>query len=97
VALSFERQHRHQPEARYPFQVTDELFALGATLYDLLTDPLPTGKHPRQPLNNDVLPVPSPAKVNPRVPPALSDLTMALLDPEPRVRPPDAGAGPQSP
>ncbi|HYH96092.1 serine/threonine protein kinase [Hyalangium sp.] len=91
-ALAFERQHRNQPEARYPFQVTDELFALGATLYDLLTDPLPTGRHPRQPLNSNVLPVPSPAKVNPRVPPALSDLTMALLNPDPRVRPPDAGA-----
>ncbi|MFL5347847.1 MAG: serine/threonine protein kinase [Hyalangium sp.] len=91
-ALKFERQHLHQPEARYRFQATDELFALGATLYDLLTDPLPTGRHPRLPLNNDTLPPPSPIKVNPRVPPALSDLIMALLDPNPRARPPSAGA-----
>ncbi|WP_224247453.1 serine/threonine-protein kinase [Hyalangium gracile] len=91
-ALRFERQHPHPPEARYAFQVTDELFALGATLYDILTDPLPTGRHPRLPLNNDALPPPSPIKVNPRVPPALSDLTMALLDPNPHLRPPSVGA-----
>jgi serine/threonine protein kinase len=89
-SLKFERQHPHQPEARYSFQVADELFALGATLYDLLTDPLPTGRHSRLPLNSDALPPPSPLKLNPRVPPALSDLTMALLDPNPRVRPPSA-------
>lgn len=91
-ALKFERQHRQEPEARYAFQVTDEVFALGASLYDMLTDPRPSSKQPRQPLNSDALPPPSPATLNPRVPPALSDLTMALLNPDPRVRPPTAGA-----
>ncbi|WP_224363609.1 serine/threonine protein kinase [Hyalangium versicolor] len=88
-ALKAERQH--EPGARYSYQAADELFALGATLYDILTDPLPTERRARLPLNNEALPPPSPVKVNPRVPPALSDLTMALLNPNPRLRPPSAG------
>ena len=38
---SFWKENRHNPEARYTFKATDDIFALGADLYDVLTDPTP--------------------------------------------------------
>lgn len=86
------REHRDEHRARYAFQVADEIFALGAMLYELLTDPRPTEVRPRESLNNPV-DMPPPARgVNPRVPEALSDLVETLLSRDPAKRPVDTEA-----
>ena len=54
-ALSFWEQHRHDPRARYAFQVTDELYALGAVLYDVLTHVKPSEAHQSEPIDNLVI------------------------------------------
>jgi len=36
-ALRFHREHHAQPDAHYPFRATDDLYALGVTLYEVLT------------------------------------------------------------
>ncbi len=86
-ALRFFLDHRHDPEARYPYKVTDELYALGGLLYDVLTDPRPTEKRERLKLDNPKMQPPSPCKVNGRVPAALSDFCQALLARDPAHRP----------
>ncbi|HEX8698852.1 MAG TPA: serine/threonine-protein kinase [Myxococcaceae bacterium] len=86
------RQYKEEHRARYAFQVADEIFAVGAMLYELLTDPRPTEVRPRETLNNPVA-MPTPArKRNPRVPEALSDLTDDMLARDAAKRPVDFGA-----
>jgi hypothetical protein len=77
---------------RLPLFETDEIFALGAMLYELLTWPWPDALHPRGPLvTSDGGPA-SPLNVTQgRVPPSLSDFTMKLIAPSPRERPAHAG------
>ena len=41
-AVLFWMQHRHNPHARYAFQERDEIYALGAVLYDVLTQVKPS-------------------------------------------------------
>ncbi len=86
------RQYKEEHRARYAFQVADEVFAVGAMLYDLLTDPRPTENNARETLNNPHA-MPTPArKRNPRVPEALSDLVDDMLARDPAERPVDFGA-----
>ncbi len=90
--FKFLAEHKDARRARYAFQVADEIFAVGAMLYELLTDPRPTEVRPRSPVNDLVIP-PTPArKVNPRVPEALSDLVESILSRDPKRRPVDTVA-----
>ncbi len=79
-------KHGRKQGARYPFSVKDELFSVGAMLYELLTDPLPT-KNRLPPDFDEPALLPSPREVNPRVPEALSALVEELLAYEPARRP----------
>jgi eukaryotic-like serine/threonine-protein kinase len=88
----FARENKNKPGARYPFQVADELFALGVMLYEVLTEPRPTEEDGKAVLNS-LREVPTPPHVkNPRVPEALSALAMDLLAREPENRPESAEA-----
>ncbi len=90
-AERFDLEHRHDPEARYEFKVTDELYALGVTLYDLLTDPRPeSDPHPRPVGSWAMIPA---HEVNERVPVALSQFTSRLLERDPARRPVSMEAG----
>ncbi|KFE72525.1 serine/threonine protein kinase [Hyalangium minutum] len=90
--FQFLREHRDEHRARYAFQVADELFTVGAMLYELLTDPRPTETRPRESLNNPFAP-PSPVReLNARIPEALSDLVDDLLSRDPTRRPVDTAA-----
>ena len=90
--FSFLREHKDEHRARYAFKVADEIFAVGAMLYELLTDPRPTEHRARSPLNDLTIP-PSPAsEVNPRVPEAFSDLVESILARDPKRRPVDTVA-----
>ncbi|MFL5344169.1 MAG: serine/threonine protein kinase [Hyalangium sp.] len=73
--------------ARYAFKVTDELYAVGVMLHELLTDPLPTKDKARNALADAALDLPPPREVNPRVPQALSALVEGLLARAPALRP----------
>jgi predicted Ser/Thr protein kinase len=90
--FKFLREHKEEHRARYAFQVSDEIFAFGAMLYDLLTDPRPTEDRAREPLNSTRR-TPEPANtLNPRVPVAVSDWVESLLARDPSKRPVDTEA-----
>lgn len=88
-ALDFHRLHFRSEGARYTFQPTDDLYALGVCLFRALT-----GHYPFPPdLPGDLLMlailvhVPPPvAVINPRVPPAFSEVVARLLEKKPQAR-----------
>ncbi|MBM7113141.1 serine/threonine protein kinase [Archangium primigenium] len=84
-----------QAGVRHVFQPTDDLYALGICLYRATTGhyPFPEGWPPEVLLlaSVHVLPL-APARVNPRVPRALSDIVMRLLEKDPRARYPNGAA-----
>ncbi|MCP3103843.1 protein kinase [Myxococcus sp. K15C18031901] len=84
--------HKDEHRARYAYQVSDEVFALGAMLYDLLTDSRPTAVEARFSLNSPVVKPPAARTLNARVPEALSDLVESMLSREPGRRPVDTEA-----
>ncbi|WP_044198621.1 serine/threonine protein kinase, partial [Hyalangium minutum] len=88
-ALGFLRRLGRAGKERYSFQVADEIFSLGVMLYDVLTDPRPTEHKGKTPLNSPtrLIPFSSPQRANPRVPIALSDTVMNLLELDPKHRP----------
>ncbi|AKQ70350.1 serine/threonine protein kinase [Myxococcus hansupus] len=90
--FKFLREHKDEHRARYAFQVTDEIFAVGVMLHELLTDPRPTELRPRFDLNSHTLRPPPPRLVNARVPAVLSDLVEHILARDPRTRPVDTEA-----
>ncbi|XXF75300.1 serine/threonine-protein kinase [Myxococcaceae bacterium GXIMD 01537] len=90
--FKFLREHREEHRARYAFQVADEVFAFGAMLYELLTDPRPTENRQRHPLNNPLAAPPPARALNERVPEALSDLVESILSRDPARRPVDTEA-----
>jgi serine/threonine protein kinase len=90
--FKFLREKKDEHRARYAFQVADEIFMVGAMLYELLTDPRPTELRPRSPLNDIAIQPPPARKVNPRVPEALSDLVESMLSRDPKRRPVDTEA-----
>jgi eukaryotic-like serine/threonine-protein kinase len=90
--FKFLRAHKEKYRARYAFQVSDEIFAYGVMLYDLLTDPRPTEVRPREPINSAIR-TPRPVQeLNPRVPEAVSDWVQSLLARDPSKRPVDTEA-----
>jgi hypothetical protein len=90
--FQFLREHKEEHRARYAFQVSDEIFAYGVMLYDLLTDPRPTEERPREPLNSSLRSPPPAHELNPRVPVAVSDWVESLLARNPGKRPVDTEA-----
>ncbi|HYI01469.1 serine/threonine-protein kinase [Hyalangium sp.] len=86
-AQRFWNENRLNPEARYKFKATDDIFALGANLYDVLTDPMPTRGEKRPPLGNEVMEPPTPFKATQgRVPQELSRYAMKLIHHTPEER-----------
>jgi len=72
----------------YPAGPGDDLWALGVTMYFILTRELPFGDRQRPGLNRAILyeVPPAPRELNPRVPPALSRLCMRMLEKAPEAR-----------
>jgi len=86
-AVQFWRENRLNPEARYPFKATDDIFALGADLYDVLTDPTPDLSRNLPPLYGGV-PPPSPFRASQgRVPMELSNYALMLIQEDLGERP----------
>jgi serine/threonine-protein kinase len=75
-ARRFERENRGKSGARYEFKVTDDLFSVGVTMYEVLT-----GQEPA--LDTAVVPA---SKANPSVPQVLSDVVRKLIAQEPKHR-----------
>ncbi|WP_140793798.1 serine/threonine protein kinase [Myxococcus xanthus] len=86
------REHKAEQRAKYAFQVADEIFAVGAMLYELLTDPRPTEVQARVTLNSTVMKPPPARALNVRVPEALNDLVDCILSRDPAKRPVDSEA-----
>jgi serine/threonine protein kinase len=89
-AVRFLRQNFRDPKARYPFRVTDELYALGVAFYEVLTGrpPFPPDL-PLEVLHEEIeLKIPlAPADLDERIPVAVSGLVMRLLAKRPEQRP----------
>jgi serine/threonine protein kinase len=89
--VRFWSQSYHRPHARYTFRETDELYALGAMLYELLTWPWPDESSIHWPPVSSGGGPPAPLDVTQgRVPPGLSDLVLKLIAPYPEQRPANA-------
>ncbi len=78
----------------YPATPGDDLWALGVTTYFLLTRMLPFGDRENLGMNRAILEEapPAPHKRNPRVPPALGELCLRMLEKAPGSRYADAEA-----
>ncbi|WP_224367433.1 serine/threonine protein kinase [Hyalangium versicolor] len=90
--FKFLREHKEEHRGRYAFQVADEIFAVGAMLYELLTDPRPAEVRPRETLNSPAMMPPPARALNARVPEALSDLVDGMMSRDPARRPVDSDA-----
>ncbi|AKI98951.1 serine/threonine-protein kinase [Archangium gephyra] len=92
---AFLRGGEWEEGAHFPASPAADLYALGALLYEALTDCHPF--NPRLPLDKlllaiEFVPPVEPGQLEPRVPPGLSRLVMRLLDKDPAQRPPSARA-----
>lgn len=90
-ASRFLREHGDNRHARYEFKVTDDVYALGVCLFDVLTAPRPASDDVRTPVEGRTMP-PDPRLLNERVPGALSDAVMRFIARKPENRPPTAEA-----
>ncbi|MFP2964151.1 serine/threonine protein kinase [Myxococcus sp. 1LA] len=90
-ASRFLREHGDNRHARYEFKVTDDVYALGVCLFDVLTSPRPASDDVRTPVEGRTMP-PDPRLLNERVPGALSDAVMRFIARKPENRPPTAEA-----
>jgi serine/threonine-protein kinase len=87
-AQAFWDENRLKPGARYTFKATDDIFALGADLYDVLTNPTPTRGETRPLLGNALIEQPTPHRATKgRVPVELSAYAMKLISRDLEVRP----------
>ncbi|EPX57709.1 protein kinase [Cystobacter fuscus DSM 2262] len=94
-AVRFLWNSAKSPGEHYTFQATDDLYALGVCLYRAVTGHYPLNEN----LYADLLqyaivhvrPL-APVEVNPRVPRALSDVIVRLLEKEPQARYPSGAA-----
>ncbi|WP_309891387.1 protein kinase domain-containing protein [Archangium sp.] len=86
-ALRFARNPAHENSPYRP-DAGDDLWALGVTLYWLLTDVMPFGTRHEGGLNERILTrsPKAPREVNPRVPEALGDLCLRMLEKERAAR-----------
>ncbi|QDE93644.1 protein kinase [Myxococcus xanthus] len=88
-ATRFLREHGDEQDARYEFKATDDVYALGVCLYDVLTNPQPVSETPRV-LVGAQWPPPAPHALNPRVPVSLSAAAMHFIERHPEKRAPSA-------
>jgi serine/threonine-protein kinase len=86
--------HEHASEARYPASAADDLWALGVLACKLLTATYPFQGHNAVETERRILHAqPEPPHVrNPRVPRAVGEVCLRLLEKEPAARYPDADA-----
>ncbi|WP_338867951.1 serine/threonine protein kinase [Myxococcus stipitatus] len=89
-AARFLREHGDEHDARYDFKATDDVYALGVCLYDVLTNPHPESAAPRTMVGAQ-WPPPAPHALNARVPDSLSAAAMHFIDRQPEKRAPTAG------
>ncbi|MCP3105543.1 protein kinase [Myxococcus sp. K15C18031901] len=90
-ATRFFRDNEDDRDARYEFKVTDDVYALGVCLFDVLTAPQPASDFPRTPVEGRAMP-PDARVLNERVPGPLSDAVMRFIARKPENRPPSAEA-----
>ncbi|RKH43673.1 serine/threonine protein kinase, partial [Corallococcus sicarius] len=88
-ATKFLREHGEESEARYEFKATDDVYALGICLYDLLTIARPWSESPAMFLGGR-LELPAPHSLNPRVPAALGAAVLHFVARAPEKRAPTA-------
>ncbi|WP_233592063.1 serine/threonine-protein kinase [Corallococcus sp. AB011P] len=88
-ASRFLKEHGDEKGARYEFKVTDDVYALGVCLYDVLTTPEPASGSPKATVEGRWVPK-SARELNARVPAGLSDVAMRFIAREPEQRPPTA-------
>lgn len=89
-SLRFQQENERVPGARYVFRPTDELYALGVALYEVLSGRLPFSPNlPREVLDAEIVwKVPlEPAFFDEKMSPAVSKLVMRLLEKNPEERP----------
>ncbi|MCK8499776.1 serine/threonine protein kinase [Myxococcus fulvus] len=88
-ALRFHREHHAQRAARYAFRATDDLYALGVSLHEMLTGaPAFSLTLPREVLSEHIetrMPAPA-SSLNARVPSELDAITQRLLRKKPEER-----------
>ncbi|NPC86423.1 serine/threonine protein kinase, partial [Pyxidicoccus fallax] len=88
-ASRFLREHGEEHGARYEFKATDDVYALGICLYDVLTNAQPASEPPRV-LVGGQWPPPAPHTLNPRVPEPLSTAVLHFIARQPEKRAPTA-------
>jgi len=88
-ASRFLREHGNEQDARYEFKATDDVYALGICLYDVLTSAQPATEPPRVVVGSHWSP-PAPHALNPRVPEALSAAVLHCIARQPEKRAPTA-------
>ncbi|WP_216618885.1 serine/threonine protein kinase [Corallococcus carmarthensis] len=88
-ASRFLKEHGDERGARYEFKVTDDVYALGVCLYDVLTTPEPASGSPKATVEGRWVPK-SARELNARVPAGLSDVAMRFIARKPEERPPTA-------
>jgi serine/threonine-protein kinase len=87
-AWRFQREQAGRPEAHHASTPADDLYALGVTLYWLLTDAKPFTIEMQGDEEAVLTREPTPPHVrNPRVPPELGELCVRLLAKSPEARP----------
>ncbi|RKG61715.1 serine/threonine protein kinase, partial [Corallococcus sp. CA054B] len=84
-AARFLKRHGDERGARYDFKATDDIYALGLCLYDLLTIPRPASAPPALYVGGRWTP-PAPQTLNPRVPEALGRAALHFIAPDPGQR-----------
>ncbi|MBZ4336417.1 protein kinase [Corallococcus sp. AS-1-12] len=88
-ASRFLKEHGDERGARYEFKVTDDVYALGVCLYDVLTTAEPASGSPKATVEGRWVPK-SARELNARVPAGLSDVAMRFIARKPEERPPTA-------
>jgi serine/threonine protein kinase len=89
-SLRFQRQSYRDPKAHYLFRLTDDLYSLGVSLYEVMVGRAPFSPNlPREVLNIEIerRPAPSPASFDERLGSAMCQLVLRMLEKKPEDRP----------